>query len=134
MVSHWRLHPNRSWDFSGSHLFCAGAPRVQQQTAVKLHGVFPSCRGLGASSPPLHFHRAPPRDSAALVEPFMQAGTYPARDYATLGPSELRPPFTRAWAQSFAGFPRLTLHLHLRAPGRLQSLYVPFRVGRDLCF
>jgi len=36
-------------------------------------------------------------DSGAVVTPFMQDGTYPPRNFATLGPSELRPPFTDAY-------------------------------------
>jgi len=31
----------------------------------------------------------------------MQVGTYPTRDFATLGPLELRPPFTGASVRSF---------------------------------
>ena len=33
-------------------------------------------------------------DSEAVVTPFMQDGTYPPRNFATFGPSELQPPFT----------------------------------------
>ena len=49
-------------------------------------GVFPSRRGYSASSPRLQFRRARGQDSAALVGPFMQVGTYPTRNFATLGP------------------------------------------------
>src|SRR4051794_10408316 len=59
----------------------------QCQPAVKVHGVFPSDRGDVASSPRLQFHRVPRGDSAPVVTPFMQVGTYPARNFATLGPS-----------------------------------------------
>ena len=55
--------------------------------AVKVHGVFPSNRGYVASSPRLQFHRVPRGDSAPVVTPFMQVGTYPTRNFATLGPS-----------------------------------------------
>jgi hypothetical protein len=34
-----------------------------------------------------------PGDSKEVVMPFMQDGTYPPRNFATLGPSELQPPF-----------------------------------------
>jgi len=33
------------------------------------------------------------QDSRAVVIPFILVGTYPTTDYATLGPSELQPPF-----------------------------------------
>src|SRR3989344_4173478 len=36
------------------------------------------------------------------VMPFVQAGTYPARDYATIGRSELPPAFTRASDQGYS--------------------------------
>jgi len=32
--------------------------------------------------------------------PFMQVGTYPTRNFATLGPLELRPPFIGAYIQN----------------------------------
>ncbi len=37
----------------------------------------------------------------------MRVGTYPTRGYATLGPLELRPPFTGASDQSFGVTPEL---------------------------
>ena len=46
------------------------------------------------SSHLFRFHRNSIRDSGAVVTPFMQDGTYPSRNFATLGPSGLRPPFT----------------------------------------
>jgi len=42
----------------------------------------------------LRFHKDNVGDSGAVVTPFMQDGTYPPRNFATLGPSGLRPPFT----------------------------------------
>jgi len=47
-----------------------------------------------ASSRLIQFHGAIIGDSGAVVTPFMQDGTYPPRNFATLGPSGLRPPFT----------------------------------------
>ena len=44
----------------------------------------------------LRVHRVPGRDSGDLVDPFMHAGTYPARHLATLRESELLPAFTGA--------------------------------------
>jgi hypothetical protein len=102
VVFHRRLHPNWRPRFTASHLSYTGFASAQYQAAVKVHGVFPSDRGYAASSPRLQFHRAPGRDSAPLVTPFMQVGTYPTRNFATLGPLELRPPFTRALVGSFA--------------------------------
>src|SRR5437016_13615273 len=52
----------------------------------------------------------------------MQVGTYPTRNFATLGPLYLRPPFTGASATSFAL--RLTSCVNLPAPGRRQCVYV----------
>ncbi len=58
----------------------------QCQAAVKVHGVFPSFRGESASSRIMQFRRAHGRDSAQVVAPFVQVGTYPTRNFATLGP------------------------------------------------
>ena len=44
----------------------------------------------------LRVHRVPGRDSGDLVDPFMHAGTYPARHLATLRESELLPAFSGA--------------------------------------
>ena len=57
-----------------------------------------------ASSHLFRFHRINIRDSGAVVTPFMQDGTYPSRNFATLGPSGLRPPFTGAYKKSFNFF------------------------------
>jgi len=57
-----------------------------------VHGVFPSNYILFASSRKSQFHQEHTGDSGKVVIPFMQVGTYPTRDYATLGPSELQPP------------------------------------------
>src|SRR5690606_13824441 len=45
VLSHQCLH--RSWrsGFQGSYLSCTSCTNIQYQAAVKLHGVFPSCRG-----------------------------------------------------------------------------------------
>ncbi len=80
-----------------------------------------SCCGDSESSPRLQFRRARGRDSAQVVTPFVQVGTYPTRNFATLGPLLFRPPFTGASAQSFAL--RLTSPLNLPAPGRRQCVY-----------
>src|SRR4029434_2091287 len=92
---------------------------------VKVHGVFLSCCGDSESSPRLQFRRAPGRDSAQVVTPFVQVGTYPTRNFATLGPLWLRPPFTGASAQAFAL--RLSSPLNLPAPGRRQCVYGALR-------
>ena len=72
---------------TASHLSYTERASDQCQPAVKVHGVFPSDRGYVASSPRLQFHRVPRGDSAPVVTPFMQVGTYPTRNFATLGPS-----------------------------------------------
>jgi len=72
--------------FAGSHLSYAGLASRPDQGVVKLHGVFLSCRGKPASSRVLQFRRALGRDSAQVVMPFVRVGTYPTRNFATLGP------------------------------------------------
>ena len=63
---------------------------------VKLHGVFSPCGGMPACAPAPWVHGAPGQDSGDLVDPFMRAGTYPARHLATLRESELLPAFSGA--------------------------------------
>src|SRR5215469_1997115 len=77
------LHKSR---FTGSHLSYARRASALGQGVVKLHGVFLSCRGEPVSSRVLQFRRAPCRDSAQVVTPFVRVGTYPTRNFATLGP------------------------------------------------
>ena len=91
--------PTRRGQYSGSRLrrgwrpgftaSCLSSTRRacgQCQAAVKVHGVFPSFRGESASSRIMQFRRAHGRDSAQVVAPFVQVGTYPTRNFATLGP------------------------------------------------
>ncbi len=66
---------------------------------VKVHGVFPSNYKKPASSRAFQFHQVCVGDSEEVVTPFMQVGTYPTRSFATLGPSELQPPFTGVYFQ-----------------------------------
>jgi hypothetical protein len=86
VVFHRRLPRPRKARFTGSHLSYATPPARQWQGAVKLHGVFLSGRGSAASSQPLQFRRGLRRDSAQIVMPFVRVGTYPTRNFATLGP------------------------------------------------
>ncbi len=88
-------------------------------------GSFCPAAGKSESSPILPFRRARGRDSTQVVTPFVQVGTYPTRNFATLGPLSLRPPFTGASAQCFAL--RLTSPLNLPAPGRRQCIYGALR-------
>ena len=55
---------------------------------------------LTASSRLFQFHGNNSGDSGAVVTPFMRDGTYPPRNFATLGPSGLRPPFTGNYYKS----------------------------------
>ena len=66
-----------------------------------MHRVLPSFFGNSASARRIQFHWDHLGDSGAVVTPFMQVGTYPTRNFATLGPSELRPPFTGPSIESF---------------------------------
>ena len=61
-----------------------------------MHRVFPSSRRISASARRVQVHRGQEGDSGEVVTPFMHVGTYPTRNFATLGPSELQPPFTGA--------------------------------------
>ena len=62
-------------------------PKLNTKAAVKVHGVFPSTCGQAASSPPVRVRRACPGDNAQVITLFMHVGTYPTRNFATLGPS-----------------------------------------------
>ena len=86
VVFHRCLPRPRKGALSGSHLCYARTASSPGQVVVKLHGVFLSCRGEPVSSRVLQFRRAPCRDSAQVVTPFVRVGTYPTRNFATLGP------------------------------------------------
>ncbi len=102
VVSHDWLRKPRKVFFVASHLCCATKDQVQSQGAVKLHRVFLSRCRKSASSQTCLFHRVSLRDSVQIVTPFVRVGTYPTRNFATLGPLLLRPPFTGASVISFA--------------------------------
>ena len=72
---------------------------------MKVHRVFPSSRRTSASARRVQVHRGQEGDSGEVVTPFMHVGTYPTRNFATLGPSELRPPFTGASGRSLHPLP-----------------------------
>ena len=78
--------PSRNRGITGSHLCYADSPVNHDQSAVKVHGVFPSRCGHPASSPEPQIRRAIRQDSRSIVTPFVQVGTYPTRNFATLGP------------------------------------------------
>ncbi len=86
VVFHRCLPPAHKQRFSGSHLSYARTASSPGQGVVKLHGVFLSCRGEPVSSRVLQFRRVLCRDSAQVVTPFVRVGTYPTRNFATLGP------------------------------------------------
>src|SRR4029450_2352421 len=86
VVFHRRLHQGWRPGFPGSHLSYTSRAFTQRQVGVKLPGVFLSCHGSTVSSPSLQFRRVPCRDSAQIVQPFVRVGTYPTRNFATLGP------------------------------------------------
>ena len=86
VVSHDWLQRSHKTFFNASHLFCASKDQIQSQDAVKLHRVFLSRCRKSASSQTGLFHRASLRDSVQIVTPFVRVGTYPTRNFATLGP------------------------------------------------
>jgi hypothetical protein len=57
----------------------------------------------------------------------MQDGTYPPRNFATLGPSELQPPFTLGSVRG------KTSSIYFRAPGRPQAPYIVFLNFAEPC-
>src|SRR5439155_15959038 len=109
-----RLHAHRSTRFKVSHLRYASLIRTQYELTVKVHRSFPSYCGQAASSPPLQFRRDPLRDSRSVVTRFVQVGTYPTRNFATLGP--------------FAYVTRLAIESSGTALGAL-SLHVAMEAG-----
>jgi hypothetical protein len=91
---HIRLHEEPKPHVLVYFLFCVKKFRYQLKIIVKVHRVFPSCcLNNFASARRVQFHQVKTRDSGAVVTPFMQVGTYPTRDFATLEPSELQLPF-----------------------------------------
>ena len=54
---------------------------------------------MSASSRTIQFHWICIGDSGEVVTPFMHVGTYPTKNFATFGPSELQPPFTEVSIQ-----------------------------------
>ena len=81
-----QLHDNLSHHFKVSHLLYVSLIRTQYLLTVKVHRVFPSYCGYAASSPQLQLRRDSLRDSGPVVARFVQVGTYPTRNFATLGP------------------------------------------------
>ena len=121
-----------------------------------MHGVFPSNCITSASSQKVQFHQENGRDSKEVVTPFMQVGTYPTRNFATLGPLWLQPPFAGIYIQNFYikkiiiiikikeaficfynnynFFYIIISPFYLTAPGRCQTLYLVITLCRVLCF
>lgn len=126
-----------------SHLYCARKTQVPFQVIVKLHRVFMSrCRKFG-SSRTLLFRQAFLRDRAQIVTPFVQARTYLARYFATLGPSVLRPPLNTVLLESLITNisrrrPPARAGLHFSAYflslGRHQTLYLGFPSTKSWVF
>ena len=59
------------------------APVYSIPNYSKASGVFSSCCRKAASSPPLYFHQANPRDSSQLIIPFVRVWTYQTRNFAS---------------------------------------------------
>ena len=68
--------------------------KQQYKIIVKVHRVFPSSYQYFASARRIQFHWIDTGDSGEVVTPFVQAGTYPPRNFATFEPLQLRLPFT----------------------------------------
>lgn len=92
---------------------------------VKVHRVFPSSCCLIASSQSFQFRKNSTGDRKEVVTPFMQDVNYTSRNFATLGPSGLRPPFTEVYIPKY---------FHFTASGRCQILYIIFLILQNLMF
>jgi len=93
VVFHESFSKRKSFAILSSHLGYTSPAFPQYRDPVKVHRVFSSNPRASASARTLQFHRGQEGDSEKVVTPFMHVGTYPTRNFATLGPSELRPPF-----------------------------------------
>ena len=61
--------------------------------------------------------------------PFMQVKTYLTRNFATLGPLQLQPPFTGTYTKS-----KNTFRFHVTAPGRHQTLFFFLQITKSCVF
>jgi len=105
-----------------------------EKDTVKVHGVFPSSFSYSASSRKVQFHWVFRRDSGEVVTPFVHVGTYPTRNFATLGPSGLQPPLTGVYKRGLS-FAVEKAHLFpLPAPGRSQSQYIIWNLADSCVF
>ena len=95
--------------------------------------VLPSFFENSASARRIQFHWVYVGDSGAVVTPFMRVDNYSTRNFATLGPSELRPPFTGPEVQSFH-INMGTFPLKFPALGRRQTLYASFDFAESCVF
>lgn len=86
-----------------------------------MHRVSLSRESFIASSRYCQVRPHPSRDSKTVITPFMQVDNYSTMNFATLGPSELGPPFTGPFT-----FLLNTKIVYLPALGRRQALYLVF--------
>lgn len=88
-----------------SFILCGAKLYTSIQNKISIYDNSKGAQGLSvllyiiASSQLIQFHQDNIGDSGTIVTPFMQDGTYPPRNFATLGPSELQPPFTGIYNQ-----------------------------------
>jgi len=108
--------------------FCDFFFSKQLQSVVKVHGVFPSSHRKPASAQVFQLHWICVGDSGEIVTPFMHVGTYPTRNFATFGPSELRPPFTDALNQC------LHISFKLISTGQVSDPILHFTILQSLVF
>jgi hypothetical protein len=101
----------------------------QSQRVVKVHGVSLSHTKYLASSRECQIRWNLKGDSEGIITPFVQDTNYVPRNFATLGPLELRPLFIRP-----SGLKREPHVPCLRTLSRRQTLYFVLPLGRVLCF
>jgi len=100
-----RPPPETGWYFKVDSSHCLppilhSFQRVSMIDYSKGARVLPSFFEYSASARRIQFHWVYVGDSGAVVTPFMRVDNYSTRNFATLGPSELRPPFTGPEVQS----------------------------------
>jgi len=91
-------------------------------------GSFRLATSYSASSRKVQFHWAHSRDSREVVMPFMQDGTYPPRNFATLGPLWLQPPFT------LDSFQCLHISISLKSTGQASNPILHFSILQSSVF
>jgi len=93
-----------------------------------VHRVLPSSCIYFACAQRIRFHWVSIGDSREVVTPFMQVGTYPTRNFATLEPSGVQLPFTGASNQILKPSSSLT------STGQVSDALLPKKLAASCVF